>query len=304
MMAAVPLAPAVLCLLAAVPTTHGLCAKPGRLRRAMRAAKDVLTSGEIPFTELPTFGGAAAQPDEQAAISAAREAMPNDEWLASRSDESLLPFVRASRDADPTARLRDASEWRAEWVPPAEEKSWEFSTFFAAAGADKFCEGDRPFLEWMRASDDADEAAPPLQLDGASLLILRPARHKVGAIDAETWLRLISWHGERATSTWAAKAGAGAGAVSIIVDRQGSGLRNQDPALLRVLLPPLTRHFPFALHRAYVAPINPVFWAIWAIARALLPSKVTERFTLFTGDDWRERLEEELGPTVAARLPR
>ena len=35
----------------------------------------------------------------------------------------------------------------------------------------------------------------------------------------------------------------------------------------------------------------------------LLPAKVTERFTLLSGDDWREKLAEEIGePEVAERL--
>ena len=74
-------------------------------------------------------------------------------------------------------------------------------------------------------------------------------------------------------------------------------------ALLRRLLPALTRHYPYSLHRAYVAPVNVVFWAIWSVAKALLPAKVTERFTLLSGDDWREKLAEEIGePEVAERL--
>ncbi len=39
------------------------------------------------------------------------------------------------------------------------------------------------------------------------------------------------------------------------------------------------------------------------MAKLVLPAAVTARFTILNGDDWRERLAEELGPTVAARLP-
>ena len=38
------------------------------------------------------------------------------------------------------------------------------------------------------------------------------------------------------------------------------------------------------------------------MAKLLLPRKVTERFVLLTGDDWQERLAEELGPRVAGRV--
>ena len=40
-----------------------------------------------------------------------------------------------------------------------------------------------------------------------------------------------------------------------------------------------------------------------AFPKALLPAKVTARFTLLSGDDWREKLAEEIGePEVAERL--
>ena len=117
---------------------------------------------------------------------------------------------------------------------------------------------------------------------------MRPGRHNVGAIDSDTWLKLIAWHGERATTTWAREAAergdGGTAGVALIVDRRCSGLRNQDPALLRALLPALTKNFPYSLHTAYVAPINVVFYAIWAVARLVLPKAVTARFTLLTGD--------------------
>ena len=68
----------------------------------------------------------------------------------------------------------------------------------------------------------------------------------------------------------------------------------------------MTRHFPYALHRAYVGPVNVVFRAIWRVVRLVLPRRVTARFTLLSGDDWLERLAEELsetlGPTAAAAV--
>ena len=57
--------------------------------------------------------------------------------------------------------------------------------------------GDPPgeLMEWLGAG-----AGAPVTDDGASLLLLRPARYRVGAIPKERWLRLIAWHGERATT--------------------------------------------------------------------------------------------------------
>ena len=296
-----------------------------KLSEVQRALSDQSFVSSVSST-LPAFSGAATE-EELQAISVARAALRDDAWVASRSDVELLPFARSCASGDALVeRLAETSAWRARVLPPADDASWEFDHFFAA-NADRFFPndelGERPFLEWVRARDGDAEDAPPMQLRGASLLILRPGRHKVGAIDSDTWLRLIAWHGERATTSWARRqreqqlsssgaaasssadgaAAEGLGAVTLIVDRRGSGLRNQDPALLRALLPPLTRHFPYSLHMAYVAPINVVFWAIWAVARLALPRAVTQRFMLLSGDDWRAQLDEALGPVVAARLP-
>ena len=303
-------------------------------------------------SSLPSVGGDVATPEELAALAAARAELADDAWVAASSDETLLRFARADgagADGAQYARcFAETSAWRARVVPPAAERSWEFRRFFAE-NADRFQDNpelgelaERPFMEWVRVPPEGDggggggggggedDDARPLQLDGASLLILRPGRHRVGGvegggIDADTWLRLIAWHGERATSTWAAppdggdgggaegaegaggaEGAAGRGCVALIVDRTGSGLRNQDPALLRALLPPLTKHFPYALHRAYVAPVNVVFRTIWKLVRLVLPRRVTERFKLLSGDDWLESLTEELsetlGPTAAAAV--
>ena len=257
---------------------------------------------------LPSFGGEATA-EELAEIASARAALPDDTWLASRTDAELLPFARCNNADGLAARLAETSEWRSRIIPDASDDSWEFANFFEANKDKMFVNeelGERPFMEWVPARDTDDASSAPTQLDGASLLILRPGRHNVGAIDSDTWLKLIAWHGERATTTWAREAAergdGGTAGVALIVDRRGSGLRNQDPALLRALLPALTKNFPYSLHTAYVAPINVVFYAIWAVARLVLPKAVTARFTLLTGDGYADRLRERLGPDVAARL--
>ena len=273
-------------------------------------------------SSLPSFGrDRSATAEEREAIRAARAKLVDDPWVAARSDAELLPFARSCSESELADRLAETSAWRTRVLPASDDLSWEFGNFFER-NADKFLEnpelGERPFLEWVKARDEDAEGAPPLALEGATVLLLRPGRHKVGAIDPDTWLRLIAWHGERATLAWAGEQAAaagqppaagddlappGRGAITIVVDRTGSGLRNQDPALLKELLPPLTRHFPYALHCAYIAPINVVFWAIWSVVKLVLPSRVTARFTLLRGDDWRETLAEKLGPSVAERLP-
>lgn len=44
----------------------------------------------------------------------------------------------------------------------------------------------------------------------------------------------------------------------------------QDPALLRVLLPCFTTHFPGVVGNIYIAPVNSVFYAIWSLVSLLL----------------------------------
>ena len=246
--------------------------------------------------------GRSATPLELERIQTARSRI-DDAWVAQRSDRELLPFARACSTADQLAtRLRDTATWRREWARTDED--WSFDTFFTsrrdAFYRDIDLEGE--MMEWL-----GGESNPPCTTEeGASLLILRPARYKLGTVAREDWLRLIAWHGARATSEWPSDNDTdkpGHGAVAIVVDRTCSGVRNQDPRLLRFLLPPLIRHYPASLHRAYVGPVNYVFYGIWAVATLILPRRVAGRFMLLRGSDWKAQLREELGPEVSARLP-
>ena len=157
-------------------------------------------------------------------------------------------------------------------------------------------------MEWLGGESDP----PCTTKEGASLLLLRPARYKLGTVEKEDWLRPIAWHGARATSEWPSDADTdkpGHGAVAIIVDRTCSGVRNQDPRLLRFLLPPLIRHYPASLHRAYVGPVNYVFYGIWAVATLILPRRVAGRFMLLRGSDWKAQLQARARAGVSGALP-
>ena len=182
--------------------------------------------------------GRSATPLELERIQTARSRI-DDAWVSQRSDRELLPFARACSTADQLAtRLRDTAAWRREWART--EEDWSFDTFFTerrdAFYRDIELEGE--MMEWL-----GGESNPPCTTkEGASLLILRPARYMLGTVEKEDWLRLIAWHGARATSEWPSDADTdkpGHGAVAIVVDRTCSGVRNQDPRLLRFLLPPL-----------------------------------------------------------------
>lgn len=270
-------------------------------------------SEEQPWAAAPAAAGSevashgrSATPRELERIEAARSSV-DDPWVKARSDRELLPFSRACATADElTKRLRDTAAWRNEWALTTED--WSFATFFANY-KDAFYDddGNGALMEWLPAFKNAPEATAPATTDeGASLLILRPARYKLGTIPKEDWLRLVAWQGSRATSEWPCDRDAhkpGHGTVAIIVDRTGSGVRNQDPRLLRFLLPPLIKHYPSSLQRAYVGPVNAVFYGIWAVATFILPRRVAGRFMLLRGADWKKQLRGELGAELSAKLP-
>ena len=262
----------------------------------------IITSAPAAAGSEAASHGRSATPLELERIQTARSRI-DDAWVAQRSDRELLPFARACSTADALAtRLRDTATWRREWALTNED--WTFDAFFTSR-KDAFyrdIELDGEMMEWLGGESDA----PCTTKEGASLLILRPARYKLGTVEKEDWLRLIAWHGARATSEWPSDNDTdkpGHGSVAIIVDRTCSGVRNQDPRLLRFLLPPLIRHYPASLHRAYVGPVNYVFYGIWAVATLILPRRVAGRFMLLRGSDWKAQLRNELGPEVSARLP-
>ncbi len=102
---------------------------------------------------------------------------------------------------------------------------------------------------------------PPDKL-GRPVLLYRSALHKPGQIDPQRFTRYVIQQTERARLQY----GLGTEVQSIvIVDRIGSGLKNQDPALLKVLLPVIVEHYPEVVGYVYVAPISLVFNVIWKL---------------------------------------
>jgi hypothetical protein len=258
--------------------------------------------------------GTLATAEELAIIAAARVALTADAWVSSRTDSELLRFVRSSRSGDLVERLRSTSAWRQQTVPAPSDTQWDFQPFFALRERHFFLRSgpsDGDFMEWLTDGDQ-----PLLDEDGAAVLLVRPRRHKPGEISPETWLRLVTWHAER-VGLWGRDQGCRAaernavgsgllvarGSVTVLIDWRDAGVRNMDLAVLRRLLPKLARNYPNSLHRAYVAPVNSLFTAVWQLMRLLLPKRATDRFTLVSGGDWREQLAEALGQRVARRLP-
>jgi len=270
-----------------------------------------------PLKPVAAIVAIAATPGELAAIAAARAALSDDEWVSTRTDSELLRYVRSAGIwGDPLAsRLRATSAFRTDTVPAATDTQWEFGSFFPAHEESFYpattgAEGD--FMEWLEDED----GIPLLDNEGAALLLVRPYRYKAGAIEPETWLRLVSWHGERvavwsrAAAARAAESGSaptvapvGCSSFSVLIDWRGAGLRNFDAQVLRKLLPSLARNYPDSLHKAYVVPVNTIFLTVWRVLCLLLPKQISDRFTLISGNDMSEQLAAALGPRVAARLP-
>lgn len=223
--------------------------------------------------------------------------------------------MRSSRSGDLVERLRSTSAWREQTVPAPSDTQWDFRSFFAQRESQFYPTSDASdgdFLEWL--TDEDDQAL--FDDDGAAVLLVRPRRHKPGQIDPDTWLRLVTWHAER-VGLWsrslarrsAERGGDGSGylvargSVTLLIDWRDAGVRNMDIGVLRRLLPELARHYPNSLHRAYVAPVNSLFTAVWQVMRLLLPKRATDRFALISGGDWRAQLTGALGERVARRLP-
>ena len=147
-------------------------------------------------------------------------------------------------------------------------------------------------MEWL-----GRESSPPCTTqEGASLLILRPARQ---AQDGRAGrLRLIVGPARHRTGP----------PTMIRTRRHGpsdycrSNLVGEKPgpAAAAVSLPPDPRP---AFTQGIVGPVNYVFYGIWAVATLILPRRVAGRFMLLRGSDWKAQLRRELGPEVSARLP-
>ena len=85
---------------------------------------------------------------------------------------------------------------------------------------------------------------------------------------------------------------------TVVVDRIGSGLKNQDPALLRILIPVILNHYPYQVGCVYVAPTSGVFNIIWAVLKQLLPEDARQRFRLIDKKTLAETLKETIGADV------
>jgi len=111
--------------------------------------------------------------------------------------------------------------------------------------------------------------------------VYRSSLHVPGKIDVQMYLRYVIQRVEQGRI----KYGLGKDVQCVVlVDRVGSTGSSQDPALLRVLLPCFTTHFPGIIGNIYIAPINSVFFFIWGLASFLFDQATRNNVRLLKGD--------------------
>ena len=191
-------------------------------------------------------------------------------------------------------RLEDVDIYRYLLGFGSADKAWEKITATAewrkAEGIDTILSEDMGNI-FEKGKDEMVYLPPDKK--GRPILLYRSALHAPGAIDPNTYTRYVIQQTERAIAQY----DIGRTTESIVVvDRIGSGLKNQDPALLRLLIPVILNHYPYQVGAVYVAPTSGVFNVIWAVLKQLLTEDARTRFILIN----KKGLTETLLETIAA----
>jgi hypothetical protein len=235
------------------------------------------------------YGGRVATEEEVMAVAAVRlnvaqlsgeELGRMGRWMRELDSREILRFLRAQPGGDPALaweNLRETALWR------------------AAEGLDGPAPADGPAFE---PGQEEVLLLPPDRL-GRPVVVYRSALHVPGKIDHDDYARRVVRVVEAARRRY----GLGTRTQAcLVVDRVGSGLGNQDPGLLRVLVPLLRRHYPGLVGALYVAPVNPVFYVVWAIASLLLDAETRDSVRLLGGDYAPALLEVRPGAQCGSGL--
>jgi hypothetical protein len=199
-------------------------------------------------------------------------------WIDHLQDVDIYRYLLGFGDADSAwEKIKGTAEWR---------KSENIDSILSEDMGDIFEEGKEEMFY-----------LPP-DKKGRPMLLYRSALHKPGDIDPEVYTRYVIQQTERAMVQY----GIGRKTESVvIVDRIGSGLKNQDPALLRVLIPVILNHYPYMVGAVYVAPTSGVFNVIWGVLKLLLDADAQKRFILINKkvltDTLHDVVDDELLPT-------
>jgi hypothetical protein len=258
-----------------------------------------LTVGSAPGRGALSFAGVMATGAEtrlvERVLSGAPTLVPDSPWLAALSQWDALRYVRAAinerRGEEEAAvlehamsRLRSTAAWRMEGGVDDILSTGDASLAMPA------------FFHEHKQTTPAEEACwlPGLDARRRPVALFRADRHTPGEIDTELWKKFVIYNAEATIAERGVSRGPD-GQFSLIVDRSSSSLRNQDPKLAISVLPTLTAHYPELLGAVYVAPVNRLFYAVWAVVRVFLAEETRAKFVLVRGKRWRERLAAAVG---------
>ena len=232
-------------------------------------------------------------------LARAPELVPESPWLASLTQWDALRFVRAAlnekrgEEGDVVLehamdRLSKTATWR------MERKVDEILTI--AANRETLAMPNFFYRYKATTGPIAEEACWLSGCDakGRPVALFQADRHTPGEIDLALWEQFVIYNAESTIAERGVATGPN-GQFSLIVDRSSSALRNQDPKLAISVLPTLTAHYPELLGSVYVAPVNRLFYAVWAVVRVFLAEETKRKFILVRGADWRERLANAVG---------
>jgi len=233
-----------------------------------------------------TFAGTAietAEAEALARVEARIRGLSKDErkgccakFLDELEPFTLAAYLRNARSDEEEAvrRLLASAEWREGFGASSllEDASFEIDRFFG--------DGTRE-VEWLPA--EADQTALGR---GNPVLLYRSASHAPLGRPTEDWVRFFVYQCEKVRRDTPDKQ------VVVLVDRVGSGLKNQDPTVLRAIAPLIANHFPQLIGRVDVAPVSPVLFIIWRIICLILDPAIVQVFNLVEGENWREKLLE------------
>ena len=193
------------------------------------------------------YGGRVANAEQQKGIATIRqriEAMQKDStpWMQRLEDVDILRYIMWHKSVDVAwTKIQITAKWRED----------EKVDGILSENLDDVFEAGKEEMLYL-----------PPDKQGRPILLYRSALHQPGRISPERFTRYVIQQTEKARIQY--RLGIEVQSI-VIVDRIGSGLKNQDPALLKVLLPVIVDHYPEYVGLAYVAPISTIFYAIWKL---------------------------------------
>jgi len=231
-----------------------------------------LKLGSKIFTETEIDGIKQIQAKIDNLPSSEREGLCAD-WLSRIHPCEIGAYLRSTKKCsveEAWKNILHSAQWRKSYgvANILQENSTTLEGFFA---------GGTREVDWLPKGSLLDGSGNPC-------LLYRSAAHVPLGRPTDEWLRFFVHLCEWARRKHPTKQ------VVILVDRVGSGLSNQDPTVLRELVPVIQNHYPQLVGRVCIAPVNKVLWIIWRIVSLILDEEIKEVIELIEGDDWQEQL--------------